>query len=150
MRKEKFSKAWKGSSQPRKQHKYRFRSPLHIKQKLMHVHLSPELRKKYALRNCQTRIGDKVKILRGQFRKKEGRIERINLKRGQVFITGAERIKKEGTKLLVPIHPSNLMIIELNLDDKKRRQKIESKLKTAEAKTKRENKEPKEKTEVKK
>ena len=93
----------------------------------MHVHLSPDLRKKYSFRNVQLRKDDKVKILRGQFKKKDGKVERIDLKRERVFITGLERIKKEGSKLLVPFHPSNLMITELNLDDKKRKAKLESK-----------------------
>ena len=29
-------------------------------------------------------------------------------------------IKKDGTKVFYPIHPSNLVVTELNLDDKKR------------------------------
>ncbi len=125
----KFAATWKKSTQPRKQRKYRRNAPLHIKQKFMHTHLSPELRKKYLTRNIQLKTGDKVKVLRGLFRKREGKVERIDLKKECIFITGIERIKKEGTKLLVPFHPSNLMITELNLDDKKRKQKLESKIK---------------------
>jgi large subunit ribosomal protein L24 len=127
--KKKFSPTWNRSVQPRKQRKYRHNAPLHLKQKFMHAHLSPELRKKYLTRNIQLKTGDKVKVLRGVSRKKEGRVERINLKKERVFITGIEKIKKEGTKLLVALRPSNLMIIELNLDDKKRKQKLESKQK---------------------
>lgn len=127
--KRKFSSAWKRSAQPRKQRKYRYHAPLHIKQKFLHVHLSPELRKKYLFRNIQLKTGDKVKVLRGEFRKKEGQVERINLKRERVFITGLERIKKDGTKLLVPFRPSQLLLTEVNLDDKKRKQKLESKQK---------------------
>lgn len=123
----KFTSTWKKSTQPRKQRKFRHKAPLHLKQKFMHAHLSPELKKKYLTRNIQLRTGDKIKILRGLFKKKEGKIEKINLKKEHVFITGIEKIKKEGTKLLVPFHPSNLMITELNLDDKKRKQKLESK-----------------------
>jgi large subunit ribosomal protein L24 len=123
-----FTPSWKKSKQPRKQRMYRYNAPLHIKQKFMHVHLSPELRKKYLIRNTQLKKGDKIKVMRGQFKKKEGRVERISLKKEQVFITGIEKIKKEGTKLLVAFQPSNLMITELNMDDKKRKQKLESKL----------------------
>lgn len=115
------------SIQPRRQRKHRYDAPLHLKQKFMHVHLSPELRKKYSFRNIQLKKGDKVKILRGQFKKKEGKVDRINLKQERVFIIGMEKVKKEGSKLLVPFHPSNLMITELTLDDKKRKAKLESK-----------------------
>lgn len=129
-----FTPSWKRSIQPRKQRLYRYNAPLHIKQKFMHVHLSPELRKKYSTRNTQLKKGDKVKVMRGQLRKKEGKVERINLKREHVFITGIEKIKKEGTKLLVAFQPSNLMITELNLEDKKRKQKLEAKVKPKEEK----------------
>lgn len=125
--KRKFSSGWKGSTQPRKQRKYRHHAPLHLRQKFMHCHLSAELRKKYSRRNIQLKKGDKVKVLRGQFRRKEGKVERINLKKSQVFLTNLERIKKDGTKLLVPFNPSNLLILELDLEDKKRKQKLETK-----------------------
>lgn len=123
MTKKTFSKSWKSSAQPRRQRKYRYNAPLHIKQKFMHVHLSPELRKKHHLRNIQVRKGDKVKVMRGGFKGKEGKVDRINLKREQVFVVGMERIKKDGTKFLVPLTPSNLLILEMSID-KNRKQKL--------------------------
>ena len=68
--------------------------------------------------------------MRGKFTKQEGKIEKVDLKNGKVYITGIEVIKKEGTKLPVPLMPSNLMIIDLDLGDKKRKAKLENKLKT--------------------
>lgn len=129
----KFSSSWKRSTQARKQHLYRYNAPLHIKQKLVHVHLSPELRKKYGLRNIQLKKGDKVKILRGQFAGKDGKVEKISLKREKVLVTGIELIKKDGTKLPFLLQASNLMITDLDLNDKKRKQKLESKNKQANA-----------------
>ncbi len=120
-----FSTTWKGSIQPRKQRKYIYNAPLHVRQKLVHVHLSGELRQKHGTRSVQLRKGDKVKILRGQFAGKEGKVERLSLKRGKVFITGIEQIKKDGSKLPFPLQPSNLMITVLELQDKKRKQKLE-------------------------
>ena len=122
-----FTKSWKSSTQPRKQRKYRHNANLHNRQKMLHVHLSSELKKKYGFRNVQIKKGDKVKILRGQHKKKEGKVERVSLKQEHVYVTGVELIKKEGTKMNVPLSPSNLMITELNLDDKKRKSKLESK-----------------------
>ena len=95
----------------------------------MRTHLSADLRKKYGFRNIQVKKGDTVKILRGQFKKKEGRIERVNIKQEKVFVTGIEFIKKDGAKVPVPINPSKIMLVELDLGDKKRKQKIESKSK---------------------
>ena len=125
--KKRFSEHWKGSKQPRKQRKYRYNAPLHIKQNFMRAHISKELIKKYSKRNIGLRKGDKVKILRGDFKKKEGKIERVDLKKTKAYISGIERIKKDGTKTLVPIDASNLMITELNLDDKMRQKALERK-----------------------
>ena len=77
------------------------------------------------MRNIRVRQGDKVKILRGNSRKKDGKVERVDLKRERVTITGIESIKKDGTKAPVTFTPSSLMIIELNLSDKKRKKKLE-------------------------
>ena len=123
----KFSADWKSSTKRSKQRKYRFNAPLHIKQKLVHSHLSKDLRAKYGKRNASVRKGDKVKIMRGQFKKHEGKVERLDVKKSLVFVSGVELTKKDGTKKLLPSHPSNLMIIELNLDDKTRQQALERK-----------------------
>jgi large subunit ribosomal protein L24 len=124
---ENFSTKFKESKQPRKQRLYRNNAPLHIKQKFVHAHLSKELRQKYQKRSLGIRKGDKVKIVRGQFKGKTGSIENINLKKGTATITGIEVLKKEGSKALYPINVSNLIITEINLDDKKRKMKLEGK-----------------------
>ena len=77
--KKKFSTKWKSSKQPRKQRKYRYNAPLHIKQKFIRAIFSKELRAKHQKRNFNLKKGDRVRVLRGQFRKHEGKIERINL-----------------------------------------------------------------------
>ena len=124
-----FVKSWNRSIQPRKQRKYAHNAPLHTKQKLMHIHLLAELRKKYNFRNIQVKKGDKVKVLRGKFRKKEAKVDRVDLKREKVYLAGVEIIKRDGTKLPIAFTPSNLLIIELDLSDKKRKQKLEQKVK---------------------
>ncbi len=125
MVKKTFSTAWKASTQPRKQRKYRQAAPLHLKQKDLHAHLAAELRKKYGRRNVRVRKGDKVRIVRGQFAKKEGKVERVDTTRARVFVAGAALIKKDGAKVQYPLHPSNLLVIELELGDKERKAKIE-------------------------
>ena len=123
----KFSKTWKSSKNRGKQRKYRLNAPLHVKQKLMHSHLSKDLRKKYRRRSIGLRKGDKVKMMKGQFRKYEGKIERIDLMNIRVFVNGIETTKKDGTKKLLALRPSSLMITELNLDDKFRQKLFERK-----------------------
>ena len=123
----KFSSSWKSSKKPRKQRKYRYSAPLHIKQKFVHSHLSKDLRKKYGKRIIGLRKGDKVKVMRGKFRKHEGKVENIDLKKAEVFVNGIEITKKDGAKKSLSINPSNLMITELNLDDKLRQKNLERK-----------------------
>ncbi|MBS3126769.1 50S ribosomal protein L24 [Candidatus Woesearchaeota archaeon] len=125
MAKNTFSTTWNRSIQPRKQRKYRYNAPLHVQKNMMHVHLASPLREKYGLRRIQARKGDKVRVVRGQFKKKEGAIERVNIKRQKVFVSGIGFIKKDGTKSAAPINPSNLLVLEADLSDKKRNKIIE-------------------------
>ena len=120
-----FSKLWNASTQRRKQRKYRMRAHLHIKQKLASSHLTKELRTKYNTRSVQAKKGDKVKVMRGQFKGKTGKIESIDLKKSKVLVAGVEILKKDGSKLLYPVNPSNLMIEELNIEDKERVKSLE-------------------------
>ncbi len=127
--KKKFSTNWKRSKQTRKQRKYRYNAPLHVKQKFVHAHLSKELRKRYKKRRIGLKKGDKVKIVRGQFRKHTGSVERIDLKKTRVYVSGTDVTKKDGSKTTYHIDPSNLIITELNIDDKMRQRIIERKAK---------------------
>ena len=127
-----FSKYWKASKQPRKQRKYLARAPLHIKRKFLSSNLSKKLREKYKRRSFPLRKNDVVKIMRGGFRKKTGKIGDVDLKRMRVSIEGIQRAKKDGTKVNVFFNPSNLQIQELNLDDKERIKSIERKIKKQE------------------
>ncbi|MBI5148390.1 50S ribosomal protein L24 [Candidatus Pacearchaeota archaeon] len=117
--KKKFYKNWKKSEQKRKQRKYRFNAPLNIKRKFLSANLSKELRKKYSKRSFSLRKGDTVKVLSGKFKNRTGKIVGFN-KKLRVLVDGIQRIKRDGTKINLPLYPSKLQIIELNLDDKER------------------------------
>ncbi len=134
--KKQFSKHWKASKQPRKQRKYLAKAPLHIKRKLFSAHLIKELRKKYQRRSFPLRKGDTVKITRGSFKGKSGKIAGLDSRRMKVFIEAIQRAKKDGTKVNIFFDSSNLQIQELNLDDKERIKSIERKIKQSEGKAK--------------
>lgn len=123
----KFSASWKASRKPKKQRKYRYNAPYHTKSKFLSAHLSRDLRKKYQKRSVRLRKGDKVLVISGEFRKKEGKIESIITKNLKVRIEGIEKTKKDGTKARVPVDPSNLIVTELALDDKRRQEVLERK-----------------------
>jgi len=118
--KKEFSTKWKASKQVRKQRKYHYNAPLHIKAKLLNVHLSKELSQKHKTKRIRVRSGDKVKIMRGKYKGKEGKVDVVNTKKSCLFITGIEISKKDGSKAKVPIHASNVMIIDASTDDNKR------------------------------
>ncbi len=124
--KQKFSTHWKASKQPRKQRKYAAKAPIHIKQRLLSANLSKELRKQHKMRNIILRKGDKVKIMRGKFKKKQGKIIEVNVKSSKIKVEDVMIKKSDGSKVNVKIRPSNVQIIELNLDDKKRMKNIKT------------------------
>ncbi len=123
-----FSNKWKSSKQPRKQRKYTYNAPDHIKSKMISSHLSKELRAKHNKRSMRPIKGDKVKIIVGQHKAKVGKIEKIDTAKMKAFITGIEVIKKDGNKVPYPIQVTNIEIIELNLEDKKRKAILERKV----------------------
>lgn len=120
-----WSSAWKRSTQPRKQRKYRFNIPMHLRSKLLSVHLSPQLREKHNTRAVGVRVGDKVRVMRGTHKGKEGTVERVDAKNYQVYVMKVEHAKKEGGSASYPLSPSNLMLIELK--NEKRRFKSNEK-----------------------
>lgn|SRR3989344_1260934 len=124
-----FSTHWKSSKQPRKQRKYLAKAPLHIKHKFLGAHLSRELRKQYKIKTLPVRKEDEVIIKRGQFKGVKGKIEHVDLKKTRIHIANAQITKKDGNKVFYPIHPSNVIIIGLNLKDKKRIKIIERRTK---------------------
>jgi large subunit ribosomal protein L24 len=123
----KYSSDWNASKKPGKQRKYRYNAPLHKRRKLLSVTLSDELRKKYNTRNFPVRLGDKVKILRGDYKGKQGTVKTVDLKKLKVAINGIEKTKRDGTKVFPFIQPSNLMIIDLKIDDKLRQSALDRK-----------------------
>lgn len=115
-----WSKQWKSSKKPGKQRKYRHNAPLHVKRKFLSAHLSEELREKHNRRSFPVRKGDEIEVMKGKFKKKTGKISRVNLKKSKVYIDGITVKKVDGTDVQTPIDPSNLRLINLNLNDEKR------------------------------
>lgn len=108
------------SIQPRKQRKALYAAPLHIRRKLMSANLSKDLRADIGKRSLPIRVGDKVQVVRGDFKGHEGKVESIDAKRYKVTVEGVTLSKPDGNAVLLPIHPSNLMIIEADLKDERR------------------------------
>jgi large subunit ribosomal protein L24 len=121
-----FSKKWIASKLPKKQRKFRAKAPLHLRKKFVSVNLSKELRKKQGKRNVPVKTGDTVKILRGKFKGKSGKITNVFLKISKVTIEGIQATKQDGAKVNLKMQPSNLQITALNLEGNRRFEKTKS------------------------
>ncbi|WP_297067747.1 50S ribosomal protein L24 [Thermococcus sp.] len=108
------------TKQPKKQRKFLYRAPLHLRGKFMSAPLSRDLRERYNVRNLPIREGDKVRIVRGDFKGKEGKVMDVDLKRYRIHVEGVTQKKVDGTEVFYPVHPSNVIITDLNLEDEKR------------------------------
>ncbi len=115
-----FSLSWNSSVQPRKQRKYRYNAPLHLKHKFLSAHLSKELRQKFGKRSLPLRKGDEVLVVRGSFSKKQAKVLSVNSSTNKIYLEGMQRSKRDGSKVQVPFNPRVLVIKTLNLNDKER------------------------------
>lgn len=116
-----FSPKWISSTQPRKQRKYRYNAPLHLRGKMVSAHLDKALRKQYKKRSMQLRVGDEVTVMRGEYRKKSGKVAKVDRSALKIYIDGIKRKKVSGEEKEIAIDPSNVKITKLNIDDAKRR-----------------------------
>jgi len=130
--KNKFSKNWISSKQPRKQRKFLANAPRHLKQKFMSSPLDKPLKEKYQTRNLEIRKNDEVKVMRGKFTKKQGKVTLVDVNNQRVQIEGLNITKKDGEKVPVWFHPSKIKIIKLEDSDKKRFKHLNKKTSTQE------------------
>ena len=82
------------SSQRRKSRKAYFTAPSSVRRVMMSSHLSKDLRDKYDVRAMPVRKGDSVKIMRGDFKGREGKVSTVYRRRRCIYI---EKIVKEKT-----------------------------------------------------
>jgi large subunit ribosomal protein L24 len=115
------------SSKPRKQRKFRFNAPLHVRHKFVNAHISKELKEKMKIkaRSIEVRRGDTVKVMSGAQKGKSGKVSRVDLKKGFVYIEGIVRKNSKGKEIMIPIRASNLYITDLDLSDKYRKEIID-------------------------
>ncbi len=121
--------ATKPVTKPTKQRKMLFQAPDHIRHKHFGASLSPELKTSHGLRTLPVRSGDTVRIMRGDRKGFEGKVTRVDRRKYRIYVEGLTREKADGTAIFLPIHPSKIMIITLNLKDKWRKQVLERKRK---------------------
>ncbi len=120
-----WSNKWASSTQPRKQRKYRYNAPLHVRQRFVSAHLSAALRSRFGKRSLPLRKGDEVKVMRGSKKGFRGKVEKIDLKASKIYVEGLNVKKVDGSEVLRAIEPSNLLLVEAKMDDKRRQFAVE-------------------------
>jgi large subunit ribosomal protein L24 len=98
-----------------------------VKSKLLCSHLSKDLQQKFNKRSVRVTEGDTVRVLRGEFKGVSGKITRVSTEKNGAAVEGIKKEKLKGGNLDVFIHTSNLLVTELNTEDKWRAGKIEGK-----------------------
>jgi large subunit ribosomal protein L24 len=97
----------------------------HRRDKLVGAVLEDSLRSQYRRKNIRVVKGDSVRVLRGEYKGVEGKVDKVNTERATLHIEGIQREKVRGGQVKVPIHSSNVMVIALNLDDKYRSGRVQ-------------------------
>ncbi len=108
------------SKQPRKQRKALYNAPAHTRGKHLSATLSDNLREKLGKRSLPLKSGDKVRVLRGDFKGHEGEVLGVDYGSYKVTIEEVTLSKPDGTAVFLPVDPSNLMIIDADTKDDRR------------------------------
>jgi large subunit ribosomal protein L24 len=114
-------------TKPGTQRKRLFQAPKHRRHKEFSASLSSDLKGQHGVNAFPVKTGDTVRVTRGDRAGFEGKITSVNRNKYRIFVEGVTREKVDGTAIPIPIHPSKVMIINLNMDDKRRRERLKQK-----------------------
>ena len=108
------------SKQPRKQRKALYNAPAHARGKHLSASLSKDLKEKLGTKSLPVKSGDKVRVVRGDFKGHEGEVLTVDYGSYKVTIEEVTLSKPDGTNTFLPVDPSNLVIIDADLKDDRR------------------------------
>ena len=116
------------SKQPRNQRLARYTAPYHRRHREMAAPIDRGLRERQMgrgfmyPRSMAVRKGDRVMIVRGEGKSKSAtRIAKVDRKARKIYVEGFTYFKSDGTELQRPIDASNVVIINPDWSDMKRR-----------------------------
>ena len=119
------------SKKPSKQRKSLAQYKLHQRSKLLSCRIADFLEEEYGIKKLPVRVGDSVRVVKGDFVDIEGEIMEIK-KNLRLIIKECKLEKADGTTYYVPVHVSKVIITKLKEEGRKidplRRQIIERKL----------------------
>ncbi|KAF8261157.1 translation protein SH3-like domain-containing protein [Lactarius quietus] len=108
------------SSSRRKSRKHHFSAPSSVRRKIMSSSLTKELRNKHHTRSLAVRKDDEVRIVRGKYKGREGKVTQVYRKKWVIYVDRVQRDKANGSSVPIGIHPSNVVITTIKLDKDRR------------------------------
>ncbi len=93
---------------------------MHHRKKKVRGHLAPKYLEAGRSRSLTIRKGDTVRIMRGEHKGEEGKVEKVDLKNFVITIEGITQAKADESQSARKIHPSNIMIIRPDMSDRRR------------------------------
>ncbi|TDL24865.1 ribosomal protein L24 [Rickenella mellea] len=108
------------SSSRRKSRKAHFAAPSSVRRKIMSSALAKELRTKHNTRSLPIRKDDEVRIVRGKYKGREGKVTQVYRKKWVIHVDRVQRDKSNGASAPIGIHPSNVVITTIKLDKDRR------------------------------
>ena len=111
-------------AQPRTERKRLYNLPVHLARRQISSHLSDDLMKKFGRRTVVLRVGDTVKVMRGDFAGTTGKVLALDTRARKVEVEGVTVEKADKTKVPRRVDASNCLVTKLDLSDKLRREKI--------------------------
>src|ERR671931_2412924 len=84
--------------------------PKHIRDTSICSTLTDDLREQYGRRSARVIKGDTVRVMRGEYTGIEGKVQKVDTRRGTLSIEGVQREKIKGGNVKVQIHASNVRL----------------------------------------
>lgn len=116
-------------SKPDTERKKRFKAKLHKRKDFLNVHLSKALKEKLKTkkRALLVRKGDKVKVMRGTHKGKEGKVTNVDYIKVKVHVEGILRRTARGREVPIALEPSKILLIDIIERTKKKQTKSDIK-----------------------
>ncbi|ORX33833.1 translation protein SH3-like domain-containing protein [Kockovaella imperatae] len=105
------------ASDRRKSRKAHYAASSGTKRKIMSSPLSKDLRGKHSTRTMPIRKDDEVLIVRGKYKGREGKVIQVYRKKWVIHVERVTVEKSNAATVPVGIHPSNVVITTLKLDN---------------------------------
>ena len=109
------------TSSRRKNRRAHFQAPSSVRYRLMSAALSKTLKEAHGVNAMPVRKEDEVEIVRGQLKGEKGKVTAVYRKRWCLYIEKVQRAKVNGTMAKIPIHPSNVRITKLKMNEDRKK-----------------------------